>query len=115
MTAIAAAKRSSRRRWLPEGVDAARLLAMAEGEFLTRDLINTPASDMGPDELEAAFLALAERFGATAEVTGARLLEDGFPDDPRRRQGVGPRAAPAGHALGEGGAEADAGRQGRVL
>ena len=28
---------------VPEGVDAARLLAMAEGEFLTRDLINTPA------------------------------------------------------------------------
>ena len=36
-------------------------MAMAEGEFLTRDLINTPAADMGPAELEAAFLALAAR------------------------------------------------------
>ncbi|MBC7738547.1 MAG: leucyl aminopeptidase family protein, partial [Candidatus Saccharibacteria bacterium] len=37
---------------LPDGLDAARLLAMAEGEFLTRDLINTPAADMGPHELQ---------------------------------------------------------------
>ena len=35
----------------PEGVDADRLLAIAAGEFLTRDLINTPASDLGPDKL----------------------------------------------------------------
>ncbi|MEO8241543.1 MAG: leucyl aminopeptidase family protein [bacterium] len=64
---------------LPEGVDAARLLAMAEGEFLTRDLVNTPASDMGPAELEAAFLALAARFGAVAEVISGAALEQGFP------------------------------------
>ncbi len=65
---------------LPEGVDAARLLALAEGEFLTRDLINTPASDMGPDELEAAFLGLAARFGAVATVVrGEDLLTQNFP------------------------------------
>ena len=64
---------------VPEGVDAARLLAMAEGEFLTRDLVNTPASDMGPDELEAAFVALAARFGARAEVVTGAALESGFP------------------------------------
>ncbi len=65
--------------FVPEGVDAARLLAMAEGEFLTRDLVNTPASDMGPDELEAAFLALAARFGAKADVIKGSALESGFP------------------------------------
>lgn len=64
---------------VPEGVDAARLLAMAEGEFLTRDLVNTPASDMGPEELEDAFLALAARFGAKAHVTKGAALETGFP------------------------------------
>jgi leucyl aminopeptidase len=64
---------------VPEGVDAARLLAMAEGEFLTRDLVNTPASDMGPAELEAAFLALATKFGAKAEVITGNALDDGFP------------------------------------
>ena len=63
----------------PEGVDEARVLAMAAGEFLTRDLINTPAQDMGPAELEAAFLALADRFGAATQVvSGADLARD-FP------------------------------------
>ncbi|MBI1170996.1 leucyl aminopeptidase family protein [bacterium] len=65
---------------LPAGVDGARMLAMAEAEFLTRDLINTPASDMGPDELEAAFLALANRFGAVSTVVrGQDLLTQNFP------------------------------------
>jgi leucyl aminopeptidase len=64
----------------PAGVDAARLEAMAAGEFLTRDLINTPAQDMGPDQLEAAFLALAKQFGATTRVVrGDDLLAQNFP------------------------------------
>lgn len=65
---------------VPQGVDAARHLAMAEGEFLTRDLINTPAEDMGPDELQAAFVALASRFGASTRVIlGDDLLAENFP------------------------------------
>ena len=64
----------------PEGVDAARLIAMAEGEFLTRDLINTPAQDMGPAELEAAFLSLAAQFNASTRVIGGDdLLAQNFP------------------------------------
>lgn len=64
----------------PPAVDPRLLLAMAEGEFLTRDLINTPAQDMGPDELEAAFLALATRFGAQASViAGEDLVAHNFP------------------------------------
>ncbi len=64
----------------PAGVDAARIIAIAEGEFLTRDLINTPASDMGPAELEAAATDLAVRFGARLKVTtGDALLTEGFP------------------------------------
>jgi leucyl aminopeptidase len=56
------------------------LQAMASGEYLTRDLINTPASDLGPAELEAAFLDLAARFGALATVVrGDDLLTQGFP------------------------------------
>ncbi|MEI6098201.1 MAG: leucyl aminopeptidase family protein, partial [Alphaproteobacteria bacterium] len=61
------------------GVDAPQLLAMAEGECLTRDLINTPASDMGPQELQVAFMDLAARFGATASVVQGAELEAGFP------------------------------------
>ncbi|MES2844260.1 MAG: leucyl aminopeptidase family protein [Pseudomonadota bacterium] len=64
----------------PEGCDADRLLAMAAGEWLTRDLINTPASDMGPDELEDAFNALAARFGAKTDVIrGDDLIAQNFP------------------------------------
>ncbi|MEZ5777492.1 MAG: leucyl aminopeptidase family protein [Paracoccaceae bacterium] len=64
----------------PPGADAARLLAIAEGEMLTRDLINTPASDMGPEELETAFFALAKEFGAKASaVRGDDLLTERFP------------------------------------
>ena len=65
---------------VPEGVDAARVLIMARAEFLTRDLINTPASDMGPAELEQAFMALAAAFGARANVVcGDELLAQNFP------------------------------------
>lgn len=64
----------------PDGVDAKRLLAIAEGECLTRDLINTPASDMGPDELEVAFRTLAERHGASVSATrGDDLIARNFP------------------------------------
>ncbi|MEL7345037.1 MAG: leucyl aminopeptidase family protein, partial [Pseudomonadota bacterium] len=38
----------------PDGVDVARIEAIAAGETLTRDLINTPASDMGPIDLTEA-------------------------------------------------------------
>ena len=64
----------------PEGVDAARLIAIAQAEGLTRDLINTPPSDMGPDDLEAAALALADAFGMRAQVIrGDDLLTRNFP------------------------------------
>ncbi len=64
----------------PEGIDADRLIAMAEGEFLTRDLINTPALDLGPAELEDAFLAVAAEFScATTVVRGDDLLVQNFP------------------------------------
>ncbi|ROT97761.1 leucyl aminopeptidase family protein [Histidinibacterium lentulum] len=64
----------------PEGIDPARIEAMATGEWLTRDLINTPASDMGPAELEGAAKTLAATFGARVEtIEGADLLERNFP------------------------------------
>jgi leucyl aminopeptidase len=64
----------------PPGLDAARLLAMAEGEALTRDLINTPAQDMGPAELATAAQDLADSYGASLSVTtGDDLLVANFP------------------------------------
>ncbi|TDL78411.1 leucyl aminopeptidase family protein [Palleronia sediminis] len=59
----------------PEGVDAATLEAVAAGEALTRRLIDTPANDMGPAELEHAARDLADAFGARVEVTHADDLQ----------------------------------------
>ncbi len=69
-----------RRLVAPEGVNAARIEAMAAAEWLTRDLINTPSSDMGPAELEVAARDLAKAHGARIEtVLGADLLARNFP------------------------------------
>src|SRR6186713_768361 len=49
---------------VPQGVDAAEISRLAEAAFLARDLINTPANDMGPAELEQAARDVAARYGA---------------------------------------------------
>jgi leucyl aminopeptidase len=64
----------------PQGIDAAKIEAIAAGETLTRDLINTPSSDMGPEALEQAARDLAARHGAGITVTtGDDLLTQNFP------------------------------------
>ncbi|MEO1273852.1 MAG: leucyl aminopeptidase family protein [Pseudomonadota bacterium] len=61
---------------VPDGVDGERLGVIAEGVFFVRDLINTPANDLGPEGLEAAARKLAERDGAAIEVTVGEALKD---------------------------------------
>ncbi|HRO14984.1 MAG TPA: leucyl aminopeptidase family protein [Paracoccus sp. (in: a-proteobacteria)] len=63
----------------PDGVDADAVLAMAAGEYLARDLVNTPASDMGPAELEQAARDLAGRHGASVTVVVGDDLARNFP------------------------------------
>lgn len=64
----------------PDGADRARVAATAEAIQFVRDLINTPAQDMGPASLELAARSVAERFGGTASVvTGDDLLAQNFP------------------------------------
>lgn len=64
----------------PKGVDAARLEAIATGDALTRDLVNTPTSDLGPEQLQAAFFDLAATHDAkAAAIVGADLLTQNFP------------------------------------
>ncbi len=64
----------------PDGLDAGRIEIIANGEALTRELINTPASDMGPDELEEATRALAQEHQASLNViTGDDLVPANFP------------------------------------
>jgi len=63
-----------------EGADRAHVLDTVEAIWQGRDLINTPAADMGPAEMEAAARALGERFGANVgAVVGEELLEKNFP------------------------------------
>jgi leucyl aminopeptidase len=65
---------------LPDGVDGADVTRIAEAVALARDLINTPANDMGPVELEAAVRELGKRHGAKVHATvGADLLKQNFP------------------------------------
>jgi len=64
----------------PKGIDIARVGRLAEGQALARDLVNTPANDMGPVALEQAATALARRHGAKFSVLrGADLLKKNFP------------------------------------
>jgi leucyl aminopeptidase len=65
---------------LPQSVAREELEHVVEGVTLTRDLINTPANDMGPAQLEQAARKLAARHAATiTAVVGDALLEQNFP------------------------------------
>ena len=65
---------------LPEGVDGEDLTRIADSVALARDLVNTPANDMGPAEIEAAIRALAAESGATATaIVGDDLIARNFP------------------------------------
>ena len=65
---------------VPESVDAAETQRIANAVTLTRDLINTPTNDMGPDALEQAARDLASRNGAKiSTVEGDALLKQNLP------------------------------------
>ena len=53
--------------------------AEAEAVMLVRDLVNTPAEDMGPAALEAEAARLAKVHGAHLKVAHGDALERGFP------------------------------------
>jgi len=63
---------------LPEGAEA--LLREAEAISLGRDLINTPAEDMGPAELAKEATSLAKKHKAKITlITGDALLKKNYP------------------------------------
>ena len=65
---------------LPQSLDRAELEHTAEAVALARDLINTPANDMGPPQLEQAVRKLAARHAATINaIVGDDLLAQNFP------------------------------------
>lgn len=61
-------------------VDLDRILTILDGVQLARDLINTPANDLGPEELAEAIEGLfSEHGGSGRTVVGDDLLEENFP------------------------------------
>ncbi len=54
-------------------------MAEAQAAVMVRDLVNTPAEDMGPEQLEAIAADLAKEFGGKLTVTRGDALETGFP------------------------------------
>ncbi len=64
----------------PAAADRAVVLRTVTAVVMVRDLINTPASDLGPAELAATASGVAKGHGGTvALTTGRDLLRDGFP------------------------------------
>ncbi len=64
----------------PRRADRAAVARTAEAVFLARDLINTPAADMGPAELTEAALAVARSHrGALKVILGGDPLHRGYP------------------------------------
>ena len=64
---------------LPEDADLPAVQAQVEAISLTRDLVNTPANDLGPAELAKALKDLGAKFGAKySEIVGDDLLKKGF-------------------------------------
>ena len=71
---------AARRLAWPDGVDPAPVLSAVEADALVRNLVNTPAGDMGPAELAKAAAELAAAAGADfREVVGDELLAQGLP------------------------------------
>jgi leucyl aminopeptidase len=54
-------------------------IRLAAATAWVRDLVNTPASDLGPAELEAAAADLADQYGGKLTVTAGKALEAGYP------------------------------------
>jgi leucyl aminopeptidase len=62
--------------------DVSQIVAIireAESVTMVRDLVNTPAADMGPGDLEVQAAALAAAHHAVVTVTKGHDLETGFP------------------------------------
>lgn len=65
---------------LDADLDAAELSSLVEAVHLGRDLINTPAGDMGPEALEEEARRVAGKYECVVRVTrGDDLLEQNYP------------------------------------
>jgi leucyl aminopeptidase len=64
----------------PEGADRGHVERLARAVFLARDLANTPAGDLGPEELASEAVRVAKAAGACHRViAGDDLLAENYP------------------------------------
>jgi leucyl aminopeptidase len=67
-------------RLLTRGADLTEARAVTHACALARDMVNTPANDMGPRQIETIAREIAEQHGARITVIeGEGLLEAGYP------------------------------------
>jgi leucyl aminopeptidase len=62
-----------------EAAKVEETVRLAEATALVRDLVNTPAADLGPAEIERAVRDQASRLGAKVHVTSGDALAEGYP------------------------------------
>ncbi len=73
------AKRKLAKLIIPTSCDPHKIETIVSGVYLARDLINTPADDMGPSELSSAAFDLAKQFNAEfTEIVGKALTDEGY-------------------------------------
>ncbi|CAN5399233.1 M17 family metallopeptidase [soil metagenome] len=73
-------KAGDKPRLVVDGVDIAEVNSIAHACALARDMVNTPANDLGPLQLETIAREIAEQHGASITViTGDGLLEANYP------------------------------------
>jgi len=64
----------------PDGVDVDEVRHVAHATALARDMVNTPANDMGPRQVASIAHEIAELYGASFDViVGEALLEENYP------------------------------------
>jgi leucyl aminopeptidase len=88
---------------VPAGADVAEARETAHACDLARDMVNTPANDMGPLQIETIAREIAERHGATVSVvTGDALLDENYPSIHAVGRAADPARAPRIIELGWG-------------
>jgi len=97
-----------RPRLLAEGCDVAEVRHVAHACALARDMVNTPANDMGPRQIETIAREIAEQHGAQITVIeGEGLLEANYPAIHAVGRAADPHRAPRFIEITWGAGEAD--------
>lgn len=78
----------------PDAAAVDETVRLAQATLLVRDLVDTPAADLGPAELEEAVRAEAKRWHGTVRVTGGKALEKEYPMVAAVGGGAVPERAP---------------------